>query len=163
MLLVATVLTGPCVFDAAAAGADAPVQTASVSAADIPTMDVNGLTGYLDEHKGKPTFIVMWTTWCPSCKQQLPWMEQLQKTHGDKVNILALALDDKKEAVVRYFNKKKMLDVPVYWGSNDVAATFKVQAVPTMVVFTQDTKVVFNDAGIVPYEQMVKWIDQLYE
>ena len=141
--------------------ADASVESvSSAGTKDFPFMGLPELDAFLAENTGKPTMAVFWTTWCPSCKQELPEMEQLNKTHGDKMNIITISLDEKVEALEQYFKKGK-LDIPVYWGDQSLAEKFNVSAIPTLVIFNKQGKMTFSQAGIFPHSMLTAMADKL--
>ena len=41
--------------------------------------NVNGNTVTLNSLKGMVVFLTFWTTWCPSCKEELPDLNTLQR------------------------------------------------------------------------------------
>ena len=42
--------------------------------------------------RGKPAIIEFWATWCEICERLQPQMDQIQARHGDRVNIVAVAV-----------------------------------------------------------------------
>ena len=41
--------------------------------------DLNGKVVSSDSLKGKPTLLVFWATWCPTCKDELPTFNTLKE------------------------------------------------------------------------------------
>lgn len=41
---------------------------------------------------GKPTLIEFWASWCEQCEALQPQLDRLQAQHGDRVNIVAVAV-----------------------------------------------------------------------
>ncbi|BBP88839.1 hypothetical protein BsIDN1_24570 [Bacillus safensis] len=55
--------------------------------------------------KGKKTILHFWTTWCPSCKMELPEFEQIVKENQSDVDILTVNLlgaEQSKHAVAQF-------------------------------------------------------------
>jgi len=125
-----------------------------------PAMGVADLDQFLAENKGKPTMLLFWTTWCPSCKEELPELEALRASHGDKVNVITVSLDESVAALDAYFSKKK-LDLPVYHGDEAIARKFGVEAIPTLVMFDKNGKKIFGKPGIFPHAMLVKMAEKL--
>lgn len=139
--------------------AESPANTAQASGS-YPFMGVAELDKFVAEgaSQGKATMVLFWTTWCPSCKQEIPEMEALNKSHGDKVNIITISLDENVEALDDFFSNGK-LDLPVYHGDDAIARRYQIEAIPTLVIFDKTGKSVFNRAGVFPHsmlEGMVK-------
>ena len=87
-----------------------------------------------------PVLVEFWATWCPPCRSTLGWLGELKKRHGDRIAILALAVDS-DEADVRALAKE--LSLPLRWAmaTPESARAFgDVTAVPTLFVFDRDAK-----------------------
>jgi len=54
----------------------------------------------LEQFKGKPVIINFWASWCAPCRQEMPFLENVWKTHKEKELVLLgiNVLDDKDEA-----------------------------------------------------------------
>ncbi len=57
--------------------------------------DISGKTYSLDDFKGKPTLINFWFHTCGPCKAEIPTLNKIMETYGDKVNFVALTYDRK--------------------------------------------------------------------
>jgi len=134
----------------------------SAGSKDFPFMGVAELDKYLADNAGKPTMVLFWTTWCPSCKQQIPEMEQLNKSHGDKLNIITISLDDNVAFLDEFF-KDGLLDLPVYFGDDAIAQKFDISAIPTLTIFNKEGKLTFSKAGIFPHSMLKAMADKLIE
>jgi thiol-disulfide isomerase/thioredoxin len=162
-LLALTACSGESGNDAKTGGAAmAPSHetAASSSTGSYPFLGVAELDQYLKTNAGKPTMLFFWATWCPSCKQQIPELEELQKAKGGQVNLIALSVDESEDALTRYMAKHPM-DVPVYWGSQDLARKFRVEAIPTLVIFDKTGKQIFAQAGVFPASMLGAMADKL--
>ncbi|MBI9079580.1 MAG: TlpA family protein disulfide reductase [Pseudodesulfovibrio sp.] len=132
----------------------------TIESSDFPFMGVAELDRFLADNNEKPTMVLFWTTWCPSCKQQIPEMEQLNKSHGEKMNIITISLDENVAALASFF-KKGRLDLPVYIGNDVIAERFEVSAIPTLVIFDKQGKQTFSKAGIFPHSMLKAMADNL--
>ncbi|WP_319582499.1 TlpA disulfide reductase family protein [uncultured Pseudodesulfovibrio sp.] len=160
-LLALTACSGETGNDAKTGGAaTASSHTAESTGEAFPYMGQAELDQYLEANAGKPTMLFFWATWCPSCKQQIPELETLQKNKGEQVNLVALSVDESKGALERYMAKHPM-EVPVYWGNQDLARKFKVEAIPTLVIFDKTGKQIFSQAGVFPGSMLGAMVDKL--
>lgn len=57
-----------------------------------------------DDLKGKTTLINFWSTTCEPCIKELPYLNKLKETLGDKVNFIAITYDS-KEKVDKFLEK----------------------------------------------------------
>ena len=84
---------------------------------------------------GKVVVVEMWATWCPPCLSTMQWLNTLQQQHGDRVVVVAIAVDSPAAAV-----QKLVADIkPAYHvvqGTPEVIAQFgEIAAVPKLFVF----------------------------
>lgn len=61
----------------------------------------------------KPTLVDFFATWCGPCRVQGPILEQVKNTVGDKATVVKVDID----------------------RNSEVAAKYRVQSVPTLIVF----------------------------
>ncbi|MFQ6079075.1 MAG: redoxin domain-containing protein, partial [Thermodesulfobacteriota bacterium] len=38
--------------------------------------DINGKEVKLEDHRGKIVFLNFWATWCPACREEMPYLQQ---------------------------------------------------------------------------------------
>ena len=125
-----------------------------------PFMGVAELNTFLTKNAGKPTMLLFWTTWCPSCKQEIPEMEALNASHGDRVNVITVSLDENVEALDAFFKDGK-IDLPVYHGDDAIARKFGVEAIPTLVMFDKKGQQTFAKAGVFPHAMLTAMAEKL--
>ncbi|MBC17863.1 Alkyl hydroperoxide reductase/ Thiol specific antioxidant/ Mal allergen [Pseudodesulfovibrio profundus] len=148
------------VLVACSGGSQADGEGSGAAQDGFPKMGLAELDAYLAANKGKPTALMFWTTWCPSCKQAIPEMEKLAKSHGDSVNVITVSLDENVSALESYYaNKEKVL--PVYHGNEAIAQRFGVQAIPTLVLFDTEGNSVFAKPGVYPHEMLTKMAEKM--
>jgi thiol-disulfide isomerase/thioredoxin len=116
--------------------------TAASEDADGPSIlpslemrDLSGRTLTVEQLRGRPVVVEMWATWCPPCRSTLSWLGGLARSHGDRLTIVAIAVDSKEDEVRRLVGELQ----PTYHvvlGTPDLAQAFgTVAAVPKLFVF----------------------------
>ena len=130
---------------AAPAGAD--------EVAALPAFSLIGLDGQRvsrEDLAGRVVLVEFWATWCPPCRGTLGWLGELKKRHGDRIAVLAVAVDS-EEADVRKLATE--LDLPLQWamGTPEVVRAFgDVSAVPTLLVFDRGGRAAAAFSGAPP-------------
>jgi cytochrome c biogenesis protein CcmG/thiol:disulfide interchange protein DsbE len=84
---------------------------------------------------GRVALVEFWATWCPPCRGTLAWLGELRKRYGDRIVVIAAAIESDEAAVRRLVAD---LDLPLTWviGKPDAVRAFgDVGAVPTLLVF----------------------------
>jgi thiol-disulfide isomerase/thioredoxin len=107
--------------------------------------------------------VEFWATWCPPCRSTLEWLGTLKAKYGDKLAILALAVES-PEAGVR--STAAALNPEVRWAITDAAtarAFGDITAVPTMFVFDRAGKTARVLFGAPPdlHDEVGKLLDGL--
>jgi thiol-disulfide isomerase/thioredoxin len=109
--------------------------------------------------------VEFWATWCPPCRGTLAWLGELKRRHGDRLAVLAVAIES-EEADVRKLRDE--LSLPLRWamGSPELARAFgDITAVPTLLLFDGSGRAAGAFYGAPPglHAQAERTIDALVE
>ncbi len=108
---------------------------------------INGEKINLSEFRGKVVLINFWATWCPPCREEMPYFETTYKKYKNKgFVIIALSVDANKDFVkdfVRDFN----LSFPVGMADNDVSNLYGISALPVSFLYNSEGKLVKSKIG----------------
>jgi thiol-disulfide isomerase/thioredoxin len=111
---------------------------ASEGPTTMPSMALTDISGKAIDPKtlaNRPVVVEMWATWCPPCRATMAWLPTLQKQYGDRVTIIAIAVDSKAEDVAKVAATLKP-NYPIVMGTPEVIKAFgAVAAVPKLIVF----------------------------
>ncbi len=102
---------------------------------DFSLTDLDGKPIARDQLAGRVVLVEFWATWCPPCRGTLKWLGELKKRHGDRIAVLALAVESDEGAVRELTGQ---LALPLRWAmsSPELARKFgDLSAVPTLFVF----------------------------
>jgi peroxiredoxin len=79
---------------------------------EAPTFSLKGLDGKpiaLSDFRGKPVLLIFWATWCTSCKEELPILENFSVGKRDQLALLLIAIDgERKRAIQKIVNENKV-------------------------------------------------------
>ena len=64
--------------------------------------DTNGKIITLEDFRGTNILVTIWGTWCPYCKEELPYIKQLINNYGDKFTSVGISLDKDKSKWKNY-------------------------------------------------------------
>jgi thiol-disulfide isomerase/thioredoxin len=102
--------------------------------------DLDGRPLTREEAAGRVVVVEFWATWCPPCHSTLKWLGEVKKKHGDRVAVLALAVES-QDADVRKMAGEYSREVRWAIGTPEVAQAFgDVVSVPTLFVFDRNGK-----------------------
>ena len=103
---------------AAAEEAAAPPMPALGTVLQVPPVDLLGGGRFEPaQARGKPLLVYWWSSTCPFCAVQSPFMETLWRAQrGKGLQMLALSIDKQPEAATAYLAKKGY-SFPAAWAS----------------------------------------------
>jgi thiol-disulfide isomerase/thioredoxin len=106
----------------------------------LPLATLAGATLDMSTLGGKVVVVELWATWCPPCRSTLAWLNTLKAKYGDRVEVIAVAVDSPAgdvEKMTRDINAA----YHVVLGTPAVLAPFgEVAAVPKLFVFDRAGK-----------------------
>jgi peroxiredoxin len=140
----------------------AAAATKGHSAPDFVLTDLQGRTVKLSDLRGKAVVLNFWATWCPPCKEEIPWFVELQKRYGSQgLQIVGVSMDDDRDQKdVEKFAAANSINYPVLLGKENVAEQYGgIDYLPTTFYIDRDGIVmdrVFGQPGRDEIEQNVK-------
>lgn len=99
--------------------------------------DVSGTDVSLDRFKGRIVFINFWATWCPSCKYELKYLNDLQERHKDIV-VLAININKEKSDCSKFLSKNPANITVLLDPDGTAANAFKGRSMPTSYIIDKD-------------------------
>jgi thiol-disulfide isomerase/thioredoxin len=136
--------------------------------ASLPKIKLSDLSGRAltaEQFAGRVVLVEFWATWCPPCRSTLDWLGELKHKYGDKVAILALAVESPEDKV-RSTASTLSPDLRVAITDDAAAEAFgNITAVPTLFLFDRSGKTAQVLYGAPPdlHEQAVKTLDSLVQ
>ena len=132
---------------------------------DIPLTRLDGTKTSFDAvRQGKPVVINYFASWCPPCKQELPYFLKAYETYKDRVEFMFIdSLDGTREteATIRAFVKEFPFTGPVYFDDGLFAYLFQTSSLPTTVFFASDGTIVSGHLGLVSEDVLIKSIEAI--
>jgi thiol-disulfide isomerase/thioredoxin len=113
---------------------------------------------YLSDFKGKLVILDFWATWCASCVQAIPKLDELQKKYPSKIFVLPVSYE-KKEVVESFLKRNAMFkhaELPSITQDSVLSQYFKHRLIPHDIWINGDGKVIaitgaeqVNDSNII--------------
>jgi thiol-disulfide isomerase/thioredoxin len=117
---------------------------------DFALVDLDGRKLTREDLLGRPVLVEFWATWCPPCRGTLGWLGDLRRRYGERLAVLALALESDEKDVRRVAAE---LGGETRWamGGADLARAFgDVSAMPTLLLFDRQGARVASFLGAPP-------------
>lgn len=99
---------------------------------------------------GRAVLVELWATWCPPCRGSLAWLGGLKKRYGDRVAVVAIAVQSEEPAVRKVVGE---LGLPLTWamGTPELVRSYgDVTAVPTLLLFDREGRAAGSFYGAAP-------------
>lgn len=110
------------------------------------------------DFRGKPYIVAFWATWSNESRPLLRSLERIRKAHGEKVGIVACALDTDKRLALRRMQADSLRFTAVCDGQafeSPLVQRFGVRYVPGCVVVNRQGKVAGRDLAPAQLEELV--------
>jgi len=121
-----------------------------VRAPDFTLSSLDGRKVKLSDFRGKVVLLNFWATWCPPCKVEMPWLEDLQNQYGKNgLVVLGVAMDDSEPATIAKFASELGVNYQVLLGTDQVSDDYgDVQYLPTTFYINRDGAIVDKMTGL---------------
>ena len=109
----------------------------------INLKDMNGKNTSLSDFKGKIVFLNFWTTWCPTCRIEMPSMEKLhQKLKNKDFAMVTINLQESASQVKGFFKEFKLSFTALLDTTGEVGASFGIRAIPTTYILDKTGRII---------------------
>lgn len=110
--------------------------------------------------EGKPTLLVFWATWCPSCRQQMPHVQAaFERFASQGLNVVTIDIAVKDTpATAKQYAAEKALSFPIYFdGDHEATKAYKVAATPGVLLLDREGTVVSsaNEVDVAAIEALL--------
>lgn len=93
---------------------------------------LNNTPAHFHEYEGKVLYVDFWASWCGSCMQSFPFLNQLAHEFGDQgLHIVGVNLDEKVDDALAFLAHHPSKFTIANHGGEQCAKSFDVQAMPT--------------------------------
>ncbi len=117
-------------------------------APDFILRDLNDRTFRLSEQRGKPVLLIFSTTWCPSCREEIPYLKNVHAAYAAKgLEMVNIDIQEKKEKVSRFAAAYKIPYRTLLDAAGDVATAYGVRGIPNLVLVDRNGIIVCRQCG----------------
>lgn len=112
---------------------------------------------------GKVVVLDFWATWCPPCREEMPFLVKIAKDYEAKgVAFVAVSRDEPEtaRAAVQRYLEHEVGELAPYVAFSDTGTRFPVRALPTIFILSRDGKILASRTGSVSERQVRRWLDE---
>lgn len=125
---------------------------------DFQLSTIDGKEIRLSQLKGKPIILNFFTTWCPSCKEEMPALRKFYQNHSSDVHFFAVnytAYEVGKIDKIKEYVKENNMNFPVLLDeSGEVGKLYEVLTLPTTFFLDSQGNIVKKHIGPLSYEEI---------
>lgn len=110
--------------------------------------DSAGRYVHLDDFRGKIVFLNFWTSWCPSCRTEMPSMERLhRKLFGKNFAMVTVNIKESASQVNNFFEEYNLTFTALLDTTGEVSTGFGIRAIPTTFILDKSGKKIGSITG----------------
>ncbi len=140
-----------------------------IIAPDFTLIDQYGNTHTLSDYRGKVVFLNFWATWCPPCRMEMPYIEEIyndNNQNSEDVVIIGVAGPnigkERDEQYIIQFLKDEGYTFPVLFDDTGrTMAQYGIQALPSTFIIDKEGYIVQYIPGAMEKSTMEALIDSV--
>jgi peroxiredoxin len=113
--------------------------------------DLDGNEVSLSDFAGKVVILDLWATWCPPCRQEIPFLVSLYEEYNDEgLEVVGIGLDRGGAKVLAPFVEANDVTYTILVGNEDVSRAYGVSSIPMTLMIDRDGRVASREVGFAP-------------
>jgi thiol-disulfide isomerase/thioredoxin len=111
-------------------------------------LGVDGTTLGTEKLSGRPAVLIFWASWCGPCMSEVPDLQRLYGTYGDRVGFLAINMGEDPRRVHATVQDRG-LNYPVALDLDEsLASRFRVRSIPLVLVLDGSGRIRYRGSGL---------------
>ena len=136
-------------------------------AIDFTLKDQYGNEHTLSKYRGKTIFLNFWGTWCPPCRGEMPYIEELYNEYGKNNNYIIilgvaapnLGREGSEEEIVNFLSENNYTFPVVMDFGGELVYKYDIRAFPTTFIINDNGEIVHKIVGAMDKENMKMMIE----
>lgn len=122
---------------------NAPFKQKTIPAPDFSLNDLRGKTFKLRSQLGKPVVLLFGTTWCPSCRAEIPAFKTIYEKYAQRgLEVVYIDISESTEKVARFTKSKSLPYLVLLDRDGSVANDYNIVGVPTLVLIDKEGNII---------------------
>ncbi len=108
-------------------------------APDFQLYNLDGNRVSLSDFRGKPVLINFWATWCPPCRAEMPYIQEIYEEWTNKgLLVLAINIGERSSKVEEFMRSNSLSFAVLLDTKQDVAQRYNITGIPTTFFIDKD-------------------------
>ncbi len=131
--------------------------------AQLKSVHTYELLDELAANHGKVILVNFFAAFCGPCRKEIPELMAMRKEiPSEDLLIIGIAIDQNIREADSFVKSMNMLSsYPVYYGGEELARAYRVDAIPFNVIYNRDGHIEASEAGYVPGPEMKQFLMSL--
>ncbi len=162
-IIVPIILALVLLITGCSAGSESSVPQAGKPAPDFQLQNLDGQAISLSDFRGKPVLVNFWATWCPACRDEMPYLQQIYEEWSGKGLVLLAVNIGENPAQVKRFLQTYNLSLPVLLDTEkSVTQKYHITGIPTSFFIDKDGIIRVKIIGAFPNKEAIeKYLTQI--
>ncbi|MDD2865220.1 MAG: TlpA disulfide reductase family protein [Methylococcales bacterium] len=115
---------------------------------DCVLTSLNNTPVHFHEYTGKVLYVDFWASWCTSCMQSFPFLNQLTHEFGEQgLHIVGVNLDEQVDDALAFLGHHPSHFTIANHGGEQCAKSFEVQAMPSSYLIDKHGVIRYTHQG----------------
>jgi thiol-disulfide isomerase/thioredoxin len=110
---------------------------------NLITLDNNSVN--FSQSERKVIVVNLWATWCPPCVAEMPSMQKLYESYGDRVDFYFVTAEANEKPLK--FMEKNEYSFPVYREVQEAPELLRSRSIPATFIISKDGTIVIDEKG----------------
>lgn len=130
-------------------------------APEFSCVDLKGDSVSLKDFRGKYVLIDFWSSGCRPCREELPYLIDLQKTSSSNIEILSISLESNIQDWKNAVQQHQTNGIHLFAGGEDLRTKYQIMGIPSFVLIDKEGKILNSQPPRPSSPELKKLLEQL--
>lgn len=124
---------------------------------DFSALTADGNQMALSDFVGKTDFLLVdfWASWCGPCRRSMPGLKDLLATHGDRLAILGISVDESEEAWLQAVEELGLTWQQLRDQNDEGTTSYGIIAIPSTILISRDGTIIARNPSHEEIEELI--------